>query len=98
MVIHLLFAGLGLLFAGLVAFACYCYREHKTVRDGLSTLEDAFKRDKAKIDASLIAKFHALENGGHLATGTAQSLLEDHVDAVSGTNGGQPAATLTPAT
>lgn len=81
-----------------LAFFEYCRRKDESMKQGIATLGDALLRDVKQIDASLLARVHALENGGHLSSGTAQILLDKHVGAVSGTNGGQPASTLTPAT
>ncbi len=87
----------GVLVSAFIAFALFCYIKHKSLSDGASTLGSALRNGIHTLDVSALAKIHALENGGHLASGTAQDIFEARV-AAGPNNGSQPHAAQAAAT
>jgi hypothetical protein len=83
----------------LIAVAAYFYakRKKETVAALLKSVLDAAWGKGLQLEAGIANKIHALENGGHLASGTSDSLASATSTSIAATstNGGQPAANST---
>ena len=58
------------------ALALYAFLKHLSYKDAAKKLIFFLTTEGSKLDSDLLAKIHALENGGHLAAGTTQKLVE----------------------
>ena len=62
--------------AALGFVAVYARRKHESVKQAYRDLVKKLTLEGSKLEAGLLEKLHALENGGHLASGTTQMVID----------------------
>jgi Tfp pilus assembly major pilin PilA len=68
-----------------IALSYYAYKEREDLQQATDSLIGDVKSGLKQLDADLLAKVHALENGGHLAAGTTQNLVDAQAAALKST-------------
>ena len=72
---HILYIALTFGVGLLTTVAVLAYRKHLSIKQEAEALIYSLTFPGTQLDADLLAKVHALENGGHLASGTMQALV-----------------------
>jgi Na+/H+ antiporter NhaD/arsenite permease-like protein len=76
-----------------LALLIYAYRQHATLKQEVSSILTSLRVDASSLTTALYNRIHALENGGHLAAGTAAVVSVHAVPSSGSASTAQPSTT-----
>ncbi len=91
--VHTLELLLLIVFLAFLTLLVYAYRQHVTLKQELSSIFSNLRVDASSLTTDLYNRIHALENGGHLAAGTAAVVSVNAVPSPGSASTAQPSTT-----